>query len=477
MYNPGNSILAIVALVLWVPITVALFMRLRPAAAATYSIVGGALFLPEAVQILLPFFPDLDKSSIPVLTSLACCAFKARHKLAAAKPYRGVDVLALLLAGGEIGTWLTNRDSLVTKWNYLAGPLTGYAAFSSVLFVLVVVYGMFYAGRALITRSRDVVEVLRATFVLGVIYTVPCLIEIRFSPQLHTWIYGFMQHEFIQTIRGGGFRPMVFTTHGLVLTRFMAVACLSGIMLWRLNALRGAWTWAVPWTIVVFIACKSTGAIVLFILFAPFVAFAAQKTQARVVFMVAAFVLAYPVVTGGELLPIDKLTDLASAVSPQRAESLFVRFDNEARLLERANERFWFGWGGYNRHQLYNEWGNQLFVVDGEWVGRFVARGFVGFVGYYGFYLLPLFMAARRIRAMHSSEHALLLGGFALCSALLVLDTVPNSSGTLPHFFWSGALLGALKGLSREDDALRERAREARRRRRNPIPDADPAAA
>ena len=32
-----------------------------------------------------------------------------------------------------------------------------------------------------------------------------CVIELRFSPQLHNWVYGYHQHDFVQTIRDGGY--------------------------------------------------------------------------------------------------------------------------------------------------------------------------------------------------------------------------------------------------------------------------------
>lgn len=43
---------------------------------------------------------------------------------------------------------------------------------------------------------------------LGVLwYTIPMLIELRLSPQMNVWVYGFFQHDFIQTVRYGGSLP------------------------------------------------------------------------------------------------------------------------------------------------------------------------------------------------------------------------------------------------------------------------------
>jgi O-antigen ligase len=101
-------------------------------------------------------------------------------------------------------------------------------------------------------------------------------------------------------------------------------------------------------------------------------------------------------------------------------------------------------------------------------------RGVVGFAGYYAFYVLPLFLAVRRARSLFSNDYALVLGALMLVTTLLVLDTIPNSSLTLPTLFWTGALAGAANGIKRQDSARRARERELRKR---PVPDASSEAA
>ncbi len=78
-------------------------------------------------------------------------------------------------------------------------------------------------------------------FLGGLSYVPLCLYEIRMSPQLHRILYGFHQHEFVQTLRWGGFRPMVFMNHGLALGLWMTLACLSGYWLWRTGTKKRLW--------------------------------------------------------------------------------------------------------------------------------------------------------------------------------------------------------------------------------------------
>ena len=67
------------------------------------------------------------------------------------------------------------------------------------------------------------------------------------------------------------------------------------------------------------------------------------------------------------------------------------RFDNEAKMLERATQRPWFGWGTYCRACLFDPWsGDQTSVRDGAWIIQLGNYGIVGFVGKFSLLLFPL---------------------------------------------------------------------------------------
>src|SRR5437870_12226972 len=58
------------------------------------------------------------------------------------------------------------------------------------------------------------------------------------NPQLHLWIYGFRQHSFAQQMRDGGYRPLVFMQHGLMVAMWMAMTTLVGAWLWKSKTVR-----------------------------------------------------------------------------------------------------------------------------------------------------------------------------------------------------------------------------------------------
>ena len=53
--------------------------------------------------------------------------------------------------------------------------------------------------------------------------------ELHMAPQLHNRFYGYFQHDFSQTLRGTGYRPMVFMAHGLTLSLFMAFSSVVAV--------------------------------------------------------------------------------------------------------------------------------------------------------------------------------------------------------------------------------------------------------
>src|SRR5207253_10406528 len=130
----------------------------------------------------------------------------------------------------------------------------------------------YLAGRLYLGDRGSFRGLAAAVLVGGLVYVPLCLVEIRFSPELHHWVYGFLQHDFTQTIRFDGYRPMVFMEHGLALGLWMSAACLAGYWLWRAGLWQrlglpealarrpGLTLLALAATTV---ACKSTGAILL----------------------------------------------------------------------------------------------------------------------------------------------------------------------------------------------------------------------
>ena len=91
----------------------------------------------------------------------------------------------------------------------------------------------YLLGRVYLTSLERIRELALGVVWSGVAYAPLCLLETRMSPQLHTWVYGYFAHSsFAQSIRYGGFRPMVFFEHRLAVGAWLCSATLTTFWLW-----------------------------------------------------------------------------------------------------------------------------------------------------------------------------------------------------------------------------------------------------
>jgi hypothetical protein len=173
----------------------------------------------------------------------------------------------------------------------------------------------------------------------------------------------------------------------------------------------------------------------------------------------AVVVITYPALRGAHLVPLDDILSFARGISTERATSLEYRIVNEEVLLARAQEKPWFGWGGYGRALILDPvTGRILSVPDGGWIIVLGNFGWLGYVGQFGLLVLPLLLLGRE--AILSPTAAFVPAGaaVALIYAANLMDLLPNN--TLVPFTWlmAGALTGWAEQLAA---ARRAAAREA----------------
>src|SRR5262249_41129920 len=122
-------------------------------------------------------------------------------------------------------------------------------------------------------ETRDTADILRVLVIAGLAYSPLMLFEIRMSPQLHILFYGYLPHKFIQTVRGEGFRPVVFLGHGLLVAFFAMTSFVAAAAFWRTRTriarLSPASVGAYSSVLLAF--CQTGGAIVYGIVLVPLV--------------------------------------------------------------------------------------------------------------------------------------------------------------------------------------------------------------
>jgi hypothetical protein len=446
MDHVGNA-LALFMLVAWVPLSILAFRRYAPSRACSLLLVGGVLVLPAVAHLRLPGLAAFSKETAPALWALVGLALAHPRHLVRNPPFRGVEVLFALVLVGAVGTALTNTDTLHYGPRRVSG-IGLYETLHVVQYDVLTVFLPFYVGRLCYRSVRDLREILLALVVGGLIYAPLILFESRMSPQLHAWFYGIRPiDDFTQTMRGGGWRPNVFFSHGLALAVFMASALVAAAPFarhrWPLHRIRSSRA-AFAVLAVVLVLCRSMGGLVYGAIGAVLTWAAGSRWVLRVAVGMVLLTLVYPFLRTWGLFPDGALVALSESLAGvERAASLEFRFENEATLMERVIERPVFGWGPFGRAVVYDlQTGDDLSVRDGAWIILLGERGIFGFVAAFGLLVAPVLTAARRLRHRLETPMRRLGATLALVVAVNAVDLLPNGLFNYLPFFFAGALAG-----------------------------------
>ena len=447
----GNPI-AYLMLVLWPVICLVLFRTQKLERAMIWSILGGYLFLPPLTEFNLPLVPAMDKVSIPNLSVLLIMLFAMKEKLRLWPEMRAAQWLVAGFILCAIPTVLTNRDPILFEIMRDADPILflvdqlpgqNVRDIGSVLIGQILMIVPFLLARQFLASEEGLREILLALMVGALIYSVPSLIEIRLSPQINVWVYGFFQHSFEQMIRAGGYRPIVFLPHGLWLALFVCIGVMAAAAL--IPATRPIDRWkvilATGYLFMLLVLCKSLAALAYGMVLVPLILFASWRWQVRVALVFALVAITYPMLRNLHLIPLDAILAQAEAISVERAASLEYRFNNEEQLLARAAEKPAFGWGGWGRSLIRDpETGEILSIPDGRWIIVFGTFGWLGYVCEMGLLALPLvliWLSMRRDTPLspHIAPLCLILG-------ITMMDMLLNATLTPVTWLTAGAILG-----------------------------------
>ncbi len=457
-----------VAVILSWPVIAVLLSRGRTVEVTLIiTILGGYLFLPTGRAVDLPLFYELNKYTISAYTALLLCLVAVSRNqnqmlrgqkqpttwLPGWLPGNAVPrMLVALLILGVVMTILTNRDPIIEtnvfNWRrqifggtiVISGvPLTDIAAQSLQALVLII---PLLLGRKFLGHP-DAQRLLLLCFCVGALAYVPLvLFEARMSPQINRTLYGYFQHSWIQHVRGGGYRPIVFLAHGLQLSIFLSAALLMTLGLARINSgkSRVRFLLAGAAILIALVASKSLGAQMIALFFSPLILFAPRRVLVYVSALLATVVTIYPVLRGLELVPLEDVLAFVNNISSQRAASLEFRLNTEELLLARAQERPLFGWGTWGRN-LYIGGGNYA-VVDGHWVIALSVYGWAGFLARFGLLVFPVILLLWHWRRDEIGMESIVIGCVLTAS---VIDLIPNSGMTPDKLLMAGALWGRLE--------------------------------
>ncbi len=385
------------ALIIWIISSVALFAFLRPVTAFTLTYVIGILVLP--VEILEG---GVFKGSIVFTQSLRIDKITACHigailgtlifNFQLVRRFRPhwVDLAFLGICGGMFATSMSSG----------LGPKDG---LSVAVECLRVNLPIIVLARIYVTTVGEVYEVMRIIVGAAVVYSVVCVLEFRFSPQLHRLTYGYFQHSFGQFARYSHYRPVGFLRHAIELSFFMGSSGAMAIWLWYKGLFkRPLWNMLPAWAAI--------GAILVGLLttltFSGYSAFLiAMGTFALFHFLRSRWLLwllpaaAVVWMTGRYFNVFDAsaLLSAAQQVDVTREQSLSYRLRSERNHLDAVAHHIVLGEGA-QQHVLSEE--GYGMAVDAWWMIQLSFYGLVGLGGWYLVWCAGIWAAFRRWKTL-----------------------------------------------------------------------------
>jgi hypothetical protein len=415
----GNPI-ALLVMLSWVPLVLYLFSRYSAQVAMMMSFILAWMFLPQA-NIPIPGLPDYDRMAATCYgTLLATFIFDVNRFSTYRFSWIDIPILAWCIC--PMASSITND----------LGPYDG---FSSCLDQTMEWGVPYFLGRLYLSDFKALRNMAIALFISVIAYSPLCLIESRLSFNMHLLLYGF-QHpsqSFVFSVRYGGYRPSVFMESGLMLSVWMMLGTLMGMVLWRAKILKKFWifpmTGWIVYLLATFILIRSTGAYVLLVL-GLLILFSAKWFRTNIVTLVLIAVMGVYLHLGatGQFPRQPLVAQLSQVFDADRIQSLDFRFMNEEVLSEKARQRMLFGWGGFGRNRIFNEYGEDTSITDSLWIIVFGVRGVFGLVAIFTALLLPTLAFAIRYPA-HLWAHPIIApaAGLSASVVLYTIDCVLNA--------------------------------------------------
>jgi hypothetical protein len=422
-----------VSMAVWPALVLVLFAAWRPRRAVIAGFLIGWMFLP-VVSYPIQGLPDLDKMLATCLGVFVAAVAFDRRRFVTFRP-GWVDLPVAILCAAPFASSVRNG----------LGVYDGLSA----AFEQTVTWGLPYLlGRVYLGTPDGLRELATGALAGGLAYVPLCWFEILRGPELHRMLYGYHQHVLEQAIRFGGWRPMVFMDHGLMVALWMASSSVIGIWLWRTGAVRRMWrvplAWLVTALVTTMLFLKSVNAWVLLPLGIAMLFSSARLRRPVLVGVVIALVILYVTVRAAGLWDAETMAQVASGLfGESKGQSLAYRVQNEELLAERAREQPLLGWGRWGRNLLRDENGNSPTVAESLWIITFGQVGLIGLAALMALLLLPQASFVRRYAAgLWASPQLAPAAAWMTVLTLYAVDSLLNAMVNPVYMLAAGGLVG-----------------------------------
>jgi hypothetical protein len=428
-------LLAFGMILLWPLIAIIFYKRFDTVTATFWTIVGGYMFLPVGTAIDLPMVPAIGKDEISAIAAFIGCRFIKNEKIALfGNSTLQKYLISLLMIVPFINVFF-NSSPMFDGLLWIQG-LTPYDAASQVITQYLELLP-FVIAISIVKSSEELEKIVRLLVIAGLIYSILILIEIRLSPQLHTWIYGFFPHSFAQQARMGGFRAVVFMGHGLMVAIFCFVCVCAAAIQFKISKqhekMRNVYILLYLFTIL--ILQKSVGAIGMGLVITAGILFLYRSKQALITKVIVAIFFLYPSLSILNLIPYEAIISFISDFSVDRAGSTNYRFIQEIELMQHAYQKLFIGWGSWGRNSFYNS------TTDGYWIIILGVYGAIYFYALFGMFIMGVFNSMLKTSTIKNEQ--IVYSGLSLMLAGVLFDQLQNASLSSSWLWFLSGLLSA----------------------------------
>ena len=385
MFGIQGNFFAAFALFAYIPFAFFLFVVFPPRKAVIYDFLVAWLFLPMS-HLPLHGFTDLNKMSAACVGTLAAAIVFDSATVFSFRPK--IWDLPMLI-------WC-----ICPGISSLCNNLGMYDAVSAVVYQLTSWGLPYFIGRIYFNDLVGLRELAIGIVAGGLIYVPLCWFEIRMSPQLHVWVYGYHQHDFSQAERYGGYRPMVFMAHGLAVAMWMATASLTAFWLWKCKAVDKVLGISMGWASVVLfvttLALRSVGAECLMML-GIMTLLLSGSTHSRVwILLLTLIPPVWITIRASDVWNGRNLVEFVQQYDKRAADSLETRFHSERVLSERASLKPIAGWTPWYFLSA-KAVAQQRAIPDQMWLIAFCQFGLIGVISLTVTLLMPIWLVMGRI--------------------------------------------------------------------------------
>jgi hypothetical protein len=371
----GTTPQATLALYLWLPICLFLFVRYPAQRAVIIGFIAAWQFLPMDKIYLSPL-PVYDKMAAACYGILLGTLLFDLERITTFTP-SWIDIPALIFCFCPAFSQIENGLSPISP-----------------TFDQVVSWGAPYLIGRLYFNNLESFRRLAIGIISGALVYIPfAFIEFGMGPLLHEKVYGFPAFvDWSQARRFGGWRPVLFMQHGLMVAAWMMVAALSAIWLWYTKAVKTVLDKPIKpiaiFIFLIFLNCRSTGAWLLAVVGLALLFTAPLIRSSILVLLLSGVTMLYLVSGVMGTTPVEGILQ-ALAFTGDKVNSLAFRLVNEEILGDQARKKILFGWGDSGNHTVYDSGGRQI-ITDSLWIILFGFNGAVGLFSWATMMLIPV---------------------------------------------------------------------------------------